>query len=207
MSSRKKLIAGNWKMNKTSSDGVSLVAELVASIGKQSDVEVVVCPPFTALESAAKTIDGSTLKLGAQNMHFEASGAFTGEVSGAMLKDVVCSYVLVGHSERRQYHQESDATVALKAQRALAAGAQQAEDVHERPHLGVVNELQVAHLLLLAAQHGHERVLGHDHCVFACRHGKRYRQEHAGLEAEIGVVERAVQAGGARGRFVIDMSA
>ena len=75
---RRFLIAGNWKMNKTSADGVSLVAELVATIGKQSDVEVVVCPPFTALESAAKALDGSTLKLGAQNMHFEASGAFTG---------------------------------------------------------------------------------------------------------------------------------
>ena len=86
MSSRKKLIAGNWKMNKTSADGVSLVAELVATIGKQSDVEVVVCPPFTALESAAKALDGSTLKLGAQNMHFEASGAFTGEISAAMLR-------------------------------------------------------------------------------------------------------------------------
>ena len=93
MSNRKKLIAGNWKMNKTSADGISLVTELVATIGKQSDVEVVVCPPFTALESAAKALDGSTLKLGAQNMHFEASGAFTGEISAAMLRALFATHV------------------------------------------------------------------------------------------------------------------
>ena len=95
MSTRKKLIAGNWKMNKTSADGVSLVAELVATIGKQSDVEVVVCPPFTALESAAKAIDGSTLKLGAQNMHFEANGserrALFGETDALVNKKVLAA--------------------------------------------------------------------------------------------------------------------
>jgi hypothetical protein len=83
---RKKLIAGNWKMNKTPSDGVALVTELVAAIGKQTDVDVVVCPPFTGLESVGKALEGSNLKLGAQNMHFEASGAFTGEISAPMLR-------------------------------------------------------------------------------------------------------------------------
>lgn len=121
MSSRKKLIAGNWKMNKTSSDGVSLVAELVAAIGKQSDVEVVVCPPFTALESAAKTLDGSTLKLGAQNMHFEASGAFTGEISAPMLRALFATHVILGHSERRAIYGETDAVINAKIKKAREA--------------------------------------------------------------------------------------
>lgn len=119
MSSRKKLIAGNWKMNKTPSDGASLVAELVATIGKQSDVEVVVCPPFTGLESAAKALDGSTLKLGAQNMHFEANGAFTGEVSAPMLRALFATHVILGHSERRSYFGETDALINKKVAAAL----------------------------------------------------------------------------------------
>lgn len=119
MSSRKKLIAGNWKMNKTPSDGASLVAELVATIGKQSDVEVVVCPPFTGLESAAKALDGSTLKLGAQNMHFEANGAFTGEVSAPMLRALFATHVILGHSERRSYFGETDSLINKKVAAAL----------------------------------------------------------------------------------------
>ena len=83
---RKKLIAGNWKMNKTASEGVSLAQDLVGEVGKIVDVDIVVCPPFTALESVGKAIDGSNVKLGAQNMHPENSGAFTGEVSAPMLR-------------------------------------------------------------------------------------------------------------------------
>src|SRR5258708_19753500 len=85
MSPRRKLIAGTWKMNKTSGDAAALVADIVAAVGRQADVDVVVCPPFTSLESVGKALDGSNVKLGAQNMHFEASGAFTGEVSAGML--------------------------------------------------------------------------------------------------------------------------
>jgi triosephosphate isomerase len=119
MISRKKLIAGNWKMNKTSADAVALVNDLVAAIGRQTDVDVVVCPPFTSTETVAKAIDGSSLKLGAQNMHHEASGAYTGEVSASMLRALFATHVILGHSERRAYCGETDALINKKVLAAL----------------------------------------------------------------------------------------
>lgn len=121
MSIRKKLIAGNWKMNKTCADAEPLVQEIVSEIGKVTDVDIVVCPPFTLLSAVGKGVEGSNIKLGAQNMHTEASGAYTGEISAPMLRSLFASYVILGHSERRTYFKESDAFINQKVLAALSS--------------------------------------------------------------------------------------
>jgi len=118
---RKPIIAGNWKMNKTPAEAAELVKELLPLV-KDAKAEVVVCPPFVCLEAVKKAVAGSNVKLGAQNLHFEKSGAFTGEVSADMLKAVGVDYVIIGHSERRQYFNETDETVNKKIKAALEAG-------------------------------------------------------------------------------------
>jgi len=120
--SRKKFIAGNWKMNTTIDGAAKLAQEIVAAMGTVSDVDIAICPPYTNLSEVAKIIKGSTIKLGAQDVHWEASGAFTGKVSCDMLKSVGVTYVIIGHSEPRQYFNETDETVNKKVKAALAAG-------------------------------------------------------------------------------------
>lgn len=110
----KKLIAANWKMNKTVAEAVSTADELKKLAGKEKNADVVICPPFTALYAVAKELKGSNIKLGAQNMYFEKSGAYTGEISALMLKNAGCEYVIIGHSERRQYFGETDESVNKK---------------------------------------------------------------------------------------------
>jgi triosephosphate isomerase len=117
---RRKLIAGNWKMNKTAADGVALIKDITAEVGRVDTVDIVVCPPFTALESAARALEGQSVKLGAQNMHPEKGGAYTGEVSAEMLRALFVSHVILGHSERRTYFAETDAFINKKVVAALA---------------------------------------------------------------------------------------
>lgn len=112
---RQSLVAGNWKMNGSKASAETLLAGIKAGIGNIQQTEVAVCPPFPFLQMAGEALQGTVVALGAQNTCSESSGAYTGEVSAAMLKDFACKYVIVGHSERRQYYGEDDAVVARKA--------------------------------------------------------------------------------------------
>ena len=118
---RKLIIAGNWKMNKTVAEALVLAGNLKLALANIKEVDIVICPPFTALESVSKVILDSNLRLGAQNMSEQNFGAFTGEICAGMLKEFSVRYVILGHSERRQHQKESNALIARKA--AAAHGA------------------------------------------------------------------------------------
>ena len=115
-------IAGNWKMNRTVGEAIDLIRELKGAISGVQGVEVAVAPPFTALYAVGKELEGSSIRLAAQNLYWEEKGAFTGEISPLMLKERGCQYVIVGHSERRQLFGETDETVNRKIKAALAQG-------------------------------------------------------------------------------------
>lgn len=120
---RKPIIAGNWKMNKTASEAVRLAKQIKVLVADEvKGIEVVLCPPFTALYPVAEVIKGSGIQLGAQDVFWEDEGAYTGEISPVMLKDLGCHYVIVGHSERREYFRETDEDVRRKVEAALAKG-------------------------------------------------------------------------------------
>jgi len=116
------IIAGNWKMHKTVGEALALVRELIPHVGQEEAVEVVLCPPFTALHAVSQALAGTKVALGAQNLFWEKEGAFTGEISPLMLRDVGAKYVIVGHSERRVYQRESDEEVAKKLKAAFRSG-------------------------------------------------------------------------------------
>lgn len=118
---RKKVIAGNWKMNMLPGEAIEFITELTPLV-KDTNNEVILCVPYTDLFYALLTAQGTNIKIGAQNMHFEESGAYTGEVSGKMLKAINVEYVIIGHSERRQYFNETDETVNKKVKSAFANG-------------------------------------------------------------------------------------
>jgi triosephosphate isomerase len=119
---RKKIVAGNWKMNKTPKEALELIETLKPLVGGQDKVEVVFCPPAVDLVIAAEAVKGTNIKIGAQNMYCEESGAYTGEISPAMVKESGCEYVILGHSERRGYFGETDELINLKVKKAFEHG-------------------------------------------------------------------------------------
>ena len=118
---RKPIIAGNWKMHKTIAEALEFVNEVKDRVNNDK-VEAVICAPFTLLKDLKQATKGTNIKIGAQNMHFEEKGAFTGEISPLMLKELDMDYVVIGHSERRQYFNETDETVNKKVLKALEVG-------------------------------------------------------------------------------------
>ena len=118
---RRRIIAGNWKMNKTPSEAKALITEMKPLVA-DADCDVVLCVPFIDIAAAIEAAEGSNIKIGAENVHFKASGAYTGEISADMLKEAGVEYVVIGHSERRQYFGETDQTVNLRTLAALNAG-------------------------------------------------------------------------------------
>ena len=118
---RTPIIAGNWKMNKTADEAVAFVEQIREGLNATSGVDIVLCPPALAIPAVAASVKGTKIGVGAQNMYYEANGAYTGEISPAMLQGL-CRYVILGHSERRTDHKETDACVKAKATAAIAAG-------------------------------------------------------------------------------------
>jgi triosephosphate isomerase len=119
---RRKIIAGNWKMNNDLNATKSLISNLAKSLNNSENCDIIICPPFTSLSEASTQIKNTVIKLGAQNMYFENDGAYTGEISAQMLISVGCEYVILGHSERRAIFNESDPLINKKIKKAISTG-------------------------------------------------------------------------------------
>jgi triosephosphate isomerase len=158
---RRPIIAGNWKMNKTTIEAGDLATRLAALVAGVTDRDIVLAPPFTALSTVAAVIKGTNMVLAAQNMFWEDKGAFTGEISADMLLDLSCKYVIIGHSERRQFFGETDETVNRKVRHALKKGlfpiicvgellkereAGSANDVIDRQITGALKDVNAAEM-------------------------------------------------------------
>jgi triosephosphate isomerase len=183
---RKLIIAGNWKMNKTVAEAVALVDDLNRELASVKEVDIVVCPPFTALESVSKSIlESKNIKLGAQNMSEHNFGAFTGEICAGMLKEFSVRYVILGHSERRQFFKETDALIAKKASAVHAVSLKPivcvGETLAEREggQMGKVLETQVRGSLAgLTSEHMLETVIAYEP-VWAIGTGKTATTQQA----------------------------
>jgi triosephosphate isomerase len=182
---RTPIIAGNWKMNTVVEDAKALVQELKPLVSDVTDVEVVVCPPFVSLTSVAGVIKGSNIGLGAQNLYWEKSGAFTAEVSAPMLKSTGCTYVIIGHSERRAYFHETDETVNKRIFAALDEGLKPivcvGETLEERESgqtFNVIKRQIIAGLANLSTEHMETVVIAYEP-VWAIGTGKTATPEQA----------------------------
>ena len=141
---RRYVIAGNWKMNFTPSEATAFINEIKPMVQGKDNCDIIFCAPFVTIGAAMEAAKGSNIKIGAQNVHFEEKGAFTGEISAKMLKEIGVEYVIIGHSERRQYFGETDTTVNLRTKAALNAGLKVLlclGEVKEERLAGITNEV------------------------------------------------------------------
>ena len=194
---RKPIIAGNWKMNMTPSQAKDLVKDLIPLV-KDAKCEVVICPPYIDLPVVSELIKGTNIKLGAQNVHWADKGAFTGEVAADMLKEYGVEYVIIGHSERRQYFGETDETVNKRSKKALEAGLKPiicVGETLEQRESGVTNDIVTAQingdLAGFSAEEQLNCVIAYEP-IWAIGTGKTATKEDA--NETIGVIRNAVCA-------------
>ena len=193
---RKPIIAGNWKMNKTPAEAKELVLALAETV-KDADCDVVVCVPATNFAAVKEAAEGSNIKLGAQNVHFAASGAYTGELSADMLKACGVEYVVIGHSERRQYFGETDKTVNLRTRAAVAAGlipiicVGELKDERESGYTDIIVEYQTLMALHGLTEEEIKNVVVAYEPVWAIGTGLTATDEQA--NETIGVIRKAIE--------------
>ena len=193
---RKPIIAGNWKMNKTPAEAKELVLALTETV-KDADCDVVVCVPATNFAAVKEAAEGTNIKLGAQNVHFAPSGAYTGELSADMLKACGVEYVVIGHSERRQYFGETDKTVNLRTRAAVAAGlipiicVGELKDERESGYTDIIVEYQTLMALHGLSEEEIKNVVVAYEPVWAIGTGLTATDEQA--NETIGVIRKAVE--------------